>query len=607
MDNQLQIPEFTRDEFRTTKPYEYVYSIRDRFQRATVLNAMLEYAKAQKITGVKAMWEDYLKSLKQPDADYIVNNVASFSGAPLELNAGTWTVSESGIERDTPYGAEVACVHPIIPIERYVNVDTGVEKLKIWWRKGKTTRTQIFDKRTLATASSIVALADHGVAVNSESAKALVRWLHDAENLNYELIPEKQSVGRLGWIEGSDDEPWRFSPYAGTLEFDGDENFRSFFGAVSRKGKLSEWLIMCKGVLSYSNVTARILLAASFASVLVKPLGTLPFFVHLWGGTESGKTVSLMLAASVWANPEMGRYIHTFNSTSVGKEMSAAFVNSLPLIMDELQVARSKNGQDEEVYKLAEGVGRTRSNQKLGVSKSSTWSNCILTTGESPLTSNSSGGGAVNRIINIECKDKVFDNARIIANFSRQHYGHAGKIFVERLMQDGFDRANELYGKISRELAKSDITEKQAMAAAIILVGDILATEYLFKDDKALTIDEIQEFLATKATVDVNGRGYQYMCEWVAQNAHKLTKDSIDGKEVWGELKDGIAYIVRSRFSEAAENEGYNSTSLLSYLKQNHLIRCPEKGTSITCRINGIVTKCVGLVLPGVEQLFLDP
>jgi hypothetical protein len=607
MDNQLQIPEFTRDEFRTTKPYEYVYSIRDRFQRATVLNAMLEYAKAQKITGVKAMWEDYLKSLKQPDADYIVNNVASFSGAPLELNAGTWTVSESGIERDTPYGAEVACVHPIIPIERYVNVDTGVEKLKIWWRKGKTTRTQIFDKRTLATASSIVALADHGVAVNSESAKALVRWLHDAENLNYELIPEKQSVGRLGWIEGSDDEPWRFSPYAGTLEFDGDENFRSFFGAVSRKGKLSEWLIMCKGVLSYSNVTARILLAASFESVLVKPLGTLPFFVHLWGGTESGKTVSLMLAASVWANPEMGRYIHTFNSTSVGKEMSAAFVNSLPLIMDELQVARSKNGQDEEVYKLAEGVGRTRSNQKLGVSKSSTWSNCILTTGESPLTSNSSGGGAVNRIINIECKDKVFDNARIIANFSRQHYGHAGKIFVERLMQDGFDRANELYGKISRELAKSDITEKQAMAAAIILVGDILATEYLFKDDKALTIDEIQEFLATKATVDVNGRGYQYMCEWVAQNAHKLTKDSIDGKEVWGELKDGIAYIVRSRFSEAAENEGYNSTSLLSYLKQNHLIRCPEKGTSITCRINGIVTKCVGLVLPGVEQLFLDP
>ena len=75
----------------------------------------------------------------------------------------------------------------------------------------------------------------------------------------------------------------------------------------------------CQKVRS-GNVFPRLILAASFASVLVKPLGGLPFFLHIWGGTEVGKTVGLMLAASVWANPEVGRYIHTFNSTSVGRE-----------------------------------------------------------------------------------------------------------------------------------------------------------------------------------------------------------------------------------------------------------------------------------------------
>ena len=88
------------------------------------------------------------------------------------------------------------------------------------------------------------------------------------------------------------------------------------------------------------NPCARIMLAASFASALVEPCDCLPFFVHLWGGTESGKTVALMLAASVWASPLMGDYIRTFNSTAVAQELTAGFVNSLPLCYDELQIVK---------------------------------------------------------------------------------------------------------------------------------------------------------------------------------------------------------------------------------------------------------------------------
>lgn len=612
-DTQLiNLPDFERKDFLcSTKPYEYINEIQDPLQKRQTIVAMLDLSKQLHITGFMKLWEDYLKSLRTGSTDIYINNTTTFQNQPLELNAGDWNVSESGISHYTGFGDEYACVHPIIPVERYVNVDTGIEKLKIWWRKGKLCRTEIFDKRTLASAASIVALAEHGIAVTSESAKALVRWLHDVENLNYDLIPERQSVGRLGWIEGPDNEPWQFSPYAGTLEFDGDENFRSYFGAVRPAGKYKEWLAMAHQVRK-NGITARVLLAASFASALVNLVGIKPFFVHMWGGAGNGKTVGLMLAASVWANPEMGRYIHTFNSTSVGQEMSAAFCNSLPLIMDELQVIRNKQDFDETIYKLAEGVGRTRSNKGLGLTRAYTWANCILTTGEMPITTGSSGGGAVDRVINIECKDDLFPpnpsvpnyNARFIAQFTRKHYGHAGKRFIAALIKDGFGKVTEIHNKFTKEIEKTDTTPRQSLAAALILTADALANEYLYNDNNSLTVSDMLEFLASKSAVDVNGRGYQHMCEWVAQNAHKLTKDSKDGKEVWGDLRaeTGMAYIVRSRFDEAAEEAGFNSTALLSYMKQKELIKTYGRALTVPWRINHVMTKCVAIVLPEGDE-----
>lgn len=193
------------------------------------------------------------------------------------------------------------------------------------------------------------------------------------------------------------------------MEFDGDANFRTYFESVKEHGSFEKWVNMAREIRQ-GKIYSRLILAGSFASVLVKKLGGLPFFIHLWGGTESGKTVGLMLAASVWANPEVGRYIHTFNSTAVGREKSAAFVNSMPLIIDELQIVKDKKEFDKDIYMLSEGAGRTRGNKTGGVDQTPTWANCILTSGEMPLVGQGSGGGAVNRIIEVECKEKLFEN-----------------------------------------------------------------------------------------------------------------------------------------------------------------------------------------------------
>ncbi|MEG1991305.1 MAG: DUF927 domain-containing protein, partial [Christensenella sp.] len=351
------------------------------------------------------------------------------------------------------------------------------------------------------------------------------------------------------------------------------------------------------------SIYARVILAASFASVLVDPLGGLPFFVHLWGGTEAGKTVGLMLAASVWANPEIGRFIHTFNSTAVGREKSAAFVNSLPLILDELQIVKDKKEFDKDIYMLSEGAGRTRGNKSGGVDNTPTWANCILTSGEMPITGAGSGGGAVNRIVEIECKERLFDAPRVIADTVRKNYGFAGKMFVEQLKDAAnLEQAANLFASFSAILGESDTTEKQAMAAALILTADTLATAWIFKDDCALTVPEISEFLRTRASVSAGGRGYEYLCESISQNANKFKEFDQPLTDVWGKLEDGEVSIIKRVFDDLCTQGGFNAPSLLSWMKQESKLQSADKRLTRTVRINNIPTRCVTFQMPQMEE-----
>lgn len=602
----MTISPYTKDDFlKGTKPFEDVYAHKaDPFVHDRALEQMTIWAKSVGVNGFKKLYKAYIDSLRIKNKEIMVPNVTQFDGQEMELDSGRWVADEFGIRTDGPYGSDIeACNHPIMPVLRLVNIDTGAEKLQIAYRKGKQWRKVIAEKGVLASANKILELANVGVAVTSESAKHLVQYFYDLESLNYDRIPEKNSVSRLGWIEDEG-----FSPYVEELVFDGDANFRTFFESVKKRGSMEKWLGMARGIRQKS-VFARVILASAFASVLVKPLGGLPFFVHLWGGTESGKTVGLMLAASVWANPEIGRFIHTFNSTAVGREKSAAFVNSLPLILDELQIVKDKREFDKDIYMLSEGAGRTRGTKSGGVDKTPTWANCILTSGEMPITGAGSGGGAVNRIIEIECREKLFEDPRGVADTVRKNYGFAGRAFVEHLQQDGaMERAADLFKRYSVQLGEGDTTEKQAMAAALVLTADNLATEWIFKDGRALTAGEISEFLRTKASVSAHERGYQYLCETISQNANKFLGGDVPVSDVWGRLEDDdTAIVIRKVFDSICADGGYNAQALLSWLAQNNYLQTSKPHLTKTVRINNIPTRCVVLRLPQLENDDFEP
>ena len=593
---------FEKDDFLTTTPYEALYAYhKEPFTHAAKMEELAAYSVSKGFKGFKTMYKKYVESLKAQSGTIYIDNVTNFTNQPLELNAGDWEADDGGIFKKNGYNDEVACPHPIMPVERLVNIDTGEEKLQLAFRKGTIWRKLIFSKTVLASSNKVTELAGSGIAVTSQNARAFIQYISDMENMNYYLIPEKKSIGRFGYIPDEG-----FSPFVDGLIFDGDANFKAMFQTVRSRGSETKWLETAAEVREMST-TVKIILAASFASVLLEPLNCLPFFVHLWGvDSGTGKTVALMVAASVWGDPAVGAYVKTFDGTVVGMEKTAAFLNNLPFCLDELQLAKDSKGRTTfDVYKLAQGVGRTRGNRSGGVDLTPTWRNCILTTGESPLTGTASGAGAVNRVIDIECKSAqaVIKDGMRISGAVKRNYGFAGRKFVERLYQPGvIDQVSERYRELFRILSDRDTTEKQAMAAAAIILADELACQWIFSGQQPLTIEQVSEFLASKAAVSAGDRGYKYLCDWVTQNSNKLCGRSENPNiEVLGALEDGRAYIIRSVFERILQDAGYSTAAMISYLKQSNLIETRGRANTKGKRINGIPTECFCLRLPSVE------
>ena len=309
-----------------------------------------------------------------------------------------------------------------------------------------------------------------------------------------------------------------------------------------------------------------------------------------------------MVSASVWANPKMGEYIHTFNSTNVGQELSATFVNSMPLIFDELQIVKDRKDFDNMIYMLTEGVGKGRGAKTGGLQKVGTWSNCIITSGEQPISNASSGGGAVNRIIEVECNSgSLFPDCRYTAETLKQNYGHAGKYFVEMLMnEDNRKHMKDVYNSYIAELSKSDATEKQSISASIILTADKLVSEWIFHDDITLTAKDLKGFLSTKSQVSAELRAYNYLLDTlVMSDAHFISARTFGSviNDVWGIDDNDHTIIIGSKFDEIMREGGFNATALVKWMARNNLITRDNTRNNDrkVKKVNGKPIRCVWL------------
>lgn len=220
----------------------------DPFLQQRMIEAMSKYAASIGFRGLKLMYKRYQQSIRTSQGAYIGENPTNFENQPIELDAGKWEADDSGVRRSDGFGDAVACPHPILPVERLVNIDTGEEKLRLAFRKGAIWRKIIVSKVILANANKVTELAGCGVAVTSQNARAFVEYISDIENLNYDVIPERKSIGRFGYIPDEG-----FSPFVDGLIFDGDASFAAMFQTVRSHGSEAKWLDIAAEVRAMST------------------------------------------------------------------------------------------------------------------------------------------------------------------------------------------------------------------------------------------------------------------------------------------------------------------------------------------------------------------
>jgi uncharacterized protein (DUF927 family) len=370
-------------------------------------------------------------------------------------------------------------------------------------------------------------------------------------------------------------------PYVKDVSYDGDSpEFLNMYNEFKPTGDEQVWLDLVKEIRRSESIPARIALAASFAAPLVQILGGLPFFCHLWGETGCGKTVGLMLAASVWGNPDVGRYVKTFSGTKVSQELYAAFCCNLPILFDELQVISDRKTFDDLVYMLCEGVSKGRGAKEGGLQVQKRWSSCIITTGEMPITQGNSGGGAVARIVEVNFGGvPLFKDARTTANMLKEHYGFAGPKFIQMLRKDGvIDALKALQKKFYTELMQEDVQDKQILSASILLAADALATKAIFKDKHALTVDEIKGYLVSRSETDVNLRCYQWLIGFCAANPRRFDSEDNTNGELWGKYEDGYVYINKTIFDDILKNKGFSPGAFLDWARRKDKLKCQFYG-----------------------------
>lgn len=541
------------------------------------------------------------KTIMKPERSSNGYGVTEFSIPSTEnfnnMHCGSWIANDRGIFSLSIMGMEQrACHHPILPICRLSNIQTNEEKVTLAYKRDYQWKKITVDKDLISSANKIIALSKYGISVTSENAKHLVKYLNDVENMNSDIIELNNSTSKLGW-HGKD-----FIPYDTDIVFDGNVQYKYLFESIHSKGCEEIWLDHVREIRATNRAEIKFLLSASFASVLIKIVGCLPFFIDLWGETEGGKSITLMLAASVWANPDENRYIGDYKNTDVHMEVSADVLNNLPVMFDDTSNATKKIVDDFEniIYRLCSGKGKGRSNRDLGLNRQNTWKTCFITNGEHPLAGYVNQGGAINRIIEIEAGDNIFKNPQKTVNVLKSNYGFAGKKFVDAVKDIGFDAIKEQYEVICKELFQQDKMQKQSMSLAVILLADRIATERIFKDGVYISIEEATKVLTDRSELSENERCYRYIIDKAAMNRQKF--DDETNCEKWGVIEGRYIVFFNQAFTDLCTGGGFSKKAFLNWAEKKNLLQTQAGQMTKVKKINGNPYRCVWLKMDdGIE------
>jgi len=551
--------------------WEYYASVATEDNCEAVMIAMEAQAKAKKITqkvfkaGLNAIGKKYKLPQPQQVAAVVTNG---FTGAAAKFFNGSepvfgeeYIATDNGVFRVYKGENLKVCARPILISKIYKNINTECGTVDIsFYREGgwKTIRqiplSDVSNPQKLATILSsrglITVTGKNGTA--DELTVFLADFYERNSDGNNDIIPKRDTTDTIGWMPDG-----TFAPFDGNIEVDAmssDQSLASMSGALHKAGDAEAWIKAINEKRALPNsVPMRVMIAASLASVLIEPMHRLPFWVHMRGKRDTGKTVTMRVASTVWGKAELNDgWMRTMLGTDVGFEMLAGFARNLPLCLNELQVAqRADKSFAEIVYKLCEGSGKIRGSRSGGLQKTRSWRLIVLSCGEDQIITAEEKGGANTRVIEINLSNSIYDDPQeFCSNVLDKHYGHAGPMFIDGLKHEDMDKLTAEWLEITKRWTAAGKARKQADAGALLMVADRLAEKYVFKDGVLLTDNDICQYLKTDDATDDDLACFDALQSLITAKHRNFSTDGTkpDG-DCWGRIKTDNIYDITANKS----------------------------------------------------------
>ncbi len=523
----------------------------------------------------------------------------------------------------------MVCSCPLIISRRFENIDDGTQKVEVKFLNHNHWKTVIAPRSHIFNRTSIIKYADSGLPVSSGNASDIVKYLSDYESTNDRCIPFVKSISRIGWVRDrtgqvapgiwNEDEinshanekstrKLEFFPYLISDDVVFETEYKEASNLIDNTGEYGSFDIWKQNAqILRNNQFGRFLLATSFASPLLEILNHRVFFVHIWHDSKSGKTAAIKMVISVWGNPT--KLMGSFNATSVGLERMAGTLKHLPFAIDELQVLNNKRLSIENIiYSLGNGFGRLRGSKEGGIQETASWRNNIITSGEQPMSKESSNDGVLTRVL--ELYGKPVDDVNVAHTLhlvSENHYGFAGKIFIQYLINDVL----KIKGKVHRDFdnLRKDIEKHQAEDCdnthldnvAIVCLGDYYSSISIFGQNEKEAWSEavnigtrILENCKELQKADTIDRAWDFVTGWITSNKNRFLPDSTP---CYGKIEQDAVYIIPNILRTALEENGFDYSKVTRGFKDRNLIEAKKdnKGidrTQVQKKINGINQRC---------------
>lgn len=464
------------------------------------------------------------------------------------------------------------------------NIDENSITAKIDFLFLGKVKSLIAKREDYMNRQNILKLQKQGLDVTNSNADDVIKHLRNEE----ELAKRVYQHSRIG-----------FGIYNSTQIFKhyqciGSNLTSTYCGkyAIKPKGSRDTWLNMFENEVQGHTPLELICVLSLSASVLGyigEDIGLDNIICHLTGNSTTGKSTAMKLAISMFGYPDVKEngLFTSYNSTANALIKALAGIKGVPVAFDEISMSSSRNFSNL-VYKLANGVDKTRLNKNSELRDKDTWLTTIFSNGEESIIQSSSNTGIYNRVFEFDgiIWTKNAKNAEEITKIILCNYGHIGYEFVAFIMKYGTKRINVLYEKnkvhIKQKFINDNITDS-FIDRRINRYAVFLTTATLFQKLFKLTLntEEMIVILEKIEQESIQKRNFdktviEYLSNVISININKFDITSkpvteegrISAKgEYWGKITkiaSGLEVeIVPLVFDKLTADGGFKSSSVV--------------------------------------------